>query len=60
MSAIMGRMALYSGKAVTWEQAIQSRLSLAPARYALDADPPVMPNADGSYPIAMPGFTQAW
>ena len=60
MSAIIGRMALYSGKVVTWEQAIQSKLSLAPARYALDADPPVMPNADGSYPVAMPGFTQAW
>ena len=30
MSAIMGRMALYSGKEVTWEQAIQSQLRLAP------------------------------
>ncbi len=36
------------------------RVSLAPARYALDADPPVLPSADGSYPVPMPGITQPW
>ena len=60
MSAIMGRMALYSGKQVTWDQAIQSKLSLAPKRYALDADPPVLPDKDGRYPVALPGFAVAW
>jgi len=60
MSAIMGRMALYSGKEVTWETAINSNLSLAPARYAMDADPPVLPDADGRYPVAMPGMTVGW
>ena len=59
MSAIMGRMALYSGKEVTWEQAIQSQLRLAPARYAMDADPPVLPDASGNYPVAIPGVTVA-
>ena len=60
LSAIMGRMALYSGKEVTWEVAFNSKLSLAPARYALDADPPVLPDKDGRYPVAMPGTTVAW
>jgi predicted dehydrogenase len=56
---IMGRMADYSGQRVTWEQAMQSQLSLAPSRYAMDADPPILPEADGRYPIAMPGITEA-
>lgn len=60
MTAIMGRMALYSGKEVTWDQAFQSELRLAPARYAMDADPPVVPDSDGNYPVAVPGVTQAW
>ena len=60
LSAIMGRMALYSGKQVTWDQALQSKLSLAPARYALDAAPPVLPDKDGRYAIAVPGLTVAW
>ena len=59
MSAIMGRMALYSGKEVTWEQAIQSQLRLAPARYAMDADPPILADASGNYPVAIPGVTAA-
>ncbi len=51
---------LYSGKEVTWAQAIESKLSLAPARYALDADPPVLPDKNGYYPVAVPGMTVAW
>jgi predicted dehydrogenase len=60
MAAIMGRMALYSGKEVTWAQAMESKLSLAPARYALDANPPVLPDKNGYYPVAVPGMTVAW
>src|SRR4029079_3890087 len=30
LTAIMGRMSAYTGKAVTWEQAMSSQLSLAP------------------------------
>jgi predicted dehydrogenase len=57
---IMGRMATYSGKRVTWEEAMKSELSLSPARYAMDADPPIVPDATGNYPVAMPGITQAF
>ena len=60
MTAVMGRMATYSGQLITWEQAIQSEVALAPKRYALDAEPPTMPDAAGNYPVAMPGITKAW
>ena len=60
MTAIMGRMALYSGKEVSWDAALNSQLSLSPAKYDLKADPPVVPDKDGKYPIAVPGTTVAW
>ncbi len=34
LTAIMGRMAAYSGKTVTWDQAMKSTLDLAPSSYA--------------------------
>jgi myo-inositol 2-dehydrogenase / D-chiro-inositol 1-dehydrogenase len=59
LTAILGRMATYSGKKVTWKQALESDLDLSPARFAWDADPPVLPDADGRYPVAIPGVTRA-
>jgi predicted dehydrogenase len=60
MAGIIGRMAAESGKEVTWDQAIQSNLELAPGlnQYTMDSNPPVMPDAQGHYPIAMPGMTK--
>ncbi|MEQ8848321.1 Gfo/Idh/MocA family oxidoreductase [Botrimarina sp.] len=60
MTAILGRMATYSGQVVEWDQAIQSDVSLAPQRYAFDADPPVLPNQSGRYPVPTPGGDTAW
>jgi len=60
MTAILGRMATYSGKVVTWDQAINSALDLQPKSYAWDAETPVKPNADGYYACAIPGVTKAW
>jgi predicted dehydrogenase len=48
--AIMGRMAAYTGQQVTWEQAMNSKEDLSPARYAWDAPPPASR-------IAVPGQT---
>ncbi|UII78706.1 Gfo/Idh/MocA family protein [Flagellimonas sp. CMM7] len=55
MTAILGRMATYSGKVITWEEAMKSELSLVPEEFSWDANPPVMPNDDGFYPIPIPG-----
>jgi len=60
MTSILGRMATYSGKVVAWEEGINSNQDLSPARYAWDADPPVMPDENGFYPCAVPGVTKAW
>ncbi len=59
MTAIMGRMATYSGKEITWDEALNSQLELGPKQYAWDADPPVEPDENGAYPCAVPGVTKA-
>jgi hypothetical protein len=60
MTAIMGRMAAYSGKIVEWETAIQSELRLAPEITSLSDRAPIQPGADGLYPIAVAGKTVAF
>ncbi len=60
MTAILGRMATYSGKMVTWDQAINSELDIMPKSWAWDAEPPVTPGVDGRYACAMPGLTKAY
>ncbi len=59
---IMGRMAAESGAEVTWEEALNSNLELAPGldNLAMDSPAPIMPDAEGRYPIAKPGFTKAF
>ncbi|MGZ8901804.1 MAG: dehydrogenase, partial [Limisphaerales bacterium] len=57
MTAIMGRMATYSGKLVEWDQALNSQIDLMPKVFAWDANPPTMPDKEGRYPIAIPGKT---
>ena len=58
MTSILGRMATYSGRVVSWDKAINSGLDIHPKVYAWDATPPIVPNADGFYPIATPGVTK--
>jgi len=60
MTAILGRMATYSGRVVSWDEALQSKLDLSPGRLAWDADPQPKPGHDGLYPCACPGVTKAW
>ncbi len=57
MSAILGRMATYSGKVVTWEDATTSNIDLSPSEYAWNATPPVVPDDSGAYPVPVPGKT---
>ncbi|MGA2620241.1 MAG: gfo/Idh/MocA family oxidoreductase [Thermoguttaceae bacterium] len=60
MTGILGRMASESGQCITWDQALASNLELAPGldQYTLDSPAPVMPNAQGRYPVAMPGISK--
>jgi len=51
LMAIMGRMATYTGQVITWEQALNSREDLSPARYDWDLELAVPP-------VARPGITQ--
>ena len=62
MAAIMGRMAAYSGQMLTWEQAFNSSLELAPGleSYTWDSTPPVLPDEQGRYPVAIPGLVKAF
>lgn len=58
LTAIMGRMATYSGQVMEWDKVLNSGISLMPAKFAFDAEPPVKPDANGFYPIATPGVTR--
>ena len=49
--AIMGRMAAYTGAAITWEMALNSKENLSPSRYDWDAAPP-------EARVAIPGVTK--
>jgi len=60
MTAILGRMATYSGQIVTWDEAINSKVDLSPSGYTWDSTPQPKPGPDGIYPCAMPGQTKAY
>jgi predicted dehydrogenase len=55
--AILGRMATHTGQLVTWDEGFASNRVLAPKSYEWNADPPVLPNAEGNYPVPKPGLT---
>jgi myo-inositol 2-dehydrogenase/D-chiro-inositol 1-dehydrogenase len=58
MTAIMGRMATYSGKMIEWDKALNSEIDLSPKDYDFAAAPPVVPDAKGNYPVPVPGVTK--
>ncbi len=60
MTAILGRMATYSGNIVSWQQAAGSTLDLTPKNLAWDAPPLAHPDPDGCYACAVPGVTKPW
>ncbi len=57
MLAILAQMVCYTGKEITWQQAMDSTLSFAQKEYSFEAEPPVKPDAAGNYATAMPGIT---
>jgi predicted dehydrogenase len=55
MTAILGRMATYSGKELKYDEALASEISIMPKVYDWDADPGPKAGADGLYPAPIPG-----
>ena len=57
MTAILGRMATYTGKEITWDEALASDLKLVPDEDTLtwNSVPPAIKDANGNYPIPVPG-----
>ena len=58
MTALVGRMATYSGEVIEFDKALNSGVSIMPTKFAWDANPPTLPDANGFYPIATPGVTK--
>jgi predicted dehydrogenase len=58
LTGIIGRMATYSGEVIDFEKALNSGIDLMPKKFSFDADPLIMPDANGMYAIATPGRTK--
>jgi predicted dehydrogenase len=59
MTAIMGRMAGYSGQKIEWDDAIKSEVRMAPEIRSLQDPAPIQPDANGAYPLPVPGKYKA-
>ncbi|MGQ9573919.1 MAG: Gfo/Idh/MocA family protein [Thermoguttaceae bacterium] len=57
--AVMGQIACYTGKPVTWEQMMGADFEFEPklADVRLDMPAPTKPDATGNYPLPVPGIT---
>jgi predicted dehydrogenase len=57
---VMGQIACYTGKPVSWEEAFKSNLQYAPPpdQAGFDTPPPSRPDQTGNYPLPMPGITK--
>lgn len=58
MTAILGRMATYSGVEVSWEDALNSQIDLHPDSYSWDSTLKSLPDENGIYKVAVPGVTK--
>ena len=58
LTAIMGRMATYTGKEITWDQALNSQEILVPENLSWNSTPPTLPDQNGRYKIPVPGVTK--
>lgn len=59
-TGVLGRMASYAGQVVKWDDAVAKGKSEMPRTLAPDADPPVTPDAHGTYPAPIPGLTKPY
>jgi myo-inositol 2-dehydrogenase/D-chiro-inositol 1-dehydrogenase len=58
--AIMGQIACYTGKPVTWDEMMAADFEFEPkiADVHEDMEPPTKPDAEGKYPLPIPGITK--
>lgn len=56
----MGRMAAHTGQIITYDQILNSDHEFAPGldKITLESPAPLQANADGKYPVPMPGITR--
>ena len=54
MTAIMGRMATYSGKLIEWESAMNADEKLVPDNLSWGSTAPVLPDNQGKYKVPIP------
>ena len=60
MTALLGRMACYSGNNIPWSRAIKAEDKMVPDADDFAADVPCKPGPDGMYPAAVPGKYNAF
>jgi len=60
MTAVLGRMASYSGQRITWADAIAKGKAEVPydKDLTMQSTPPVVPDEKGNYPVAVPGASK--
>ena len=60
MTAVLGRMATYSGSVVKWDDAVAKGPNEQPDKLAWDALPKAVLDKDGVYPMPIPGVYKAF
>jgi len=57
---VMGQLACYTGQELTWERVEKSSFYYPPRPEEVheDSEPPIWPQADGTYPVFTPGLTR--
>lgn len=62
MMAVLGQIACYTGKMITWDEAYNSKFVFKPVPEECVAgmDPPVLPDPEGNYPVPIPGSNPWW
>ncbi len=58
MVAILGQIACYTGKLVSWEDALKSNFTFGPPDGDFSTEPAIKPDPTGNYPLAVPGRTK--
>jgi len=57
LADVMARAAIHMGKVVTWKEAMASNFQFCPTidEMTPDSEPPLKPDANGRYPVPVPG-----